>query len=111
MFSPEMEIFNELYKYSVKQGYDTYDYLPAEQENVPYPFVIIGDTSLTPDSTKNSLDGDLQLDIDVWGEASNRASVSNMVNDFIHEALSIKETTNYTLVIDIQRTESRLVTD
>lgn len=111
IFSPELEIFNYFYKYSAGRGYDTYDYLPTEEENVPYPFVIIGDTSLTPDSTKNSLDGDLQLDIDLWNEASNRAAISNMMNDFLHQALKIEGTDNYTLVLNKQRTETRLITD
>lgn len=110
-FSPELEIFNYFFKYSTNKGFDTYDYLPTEEENVPYPFVIIGDTSLTPDSTKNSLDGNLELDIDLWNNASNRAVISNMMNDFLHEAVKIKGTKNYTTVFDMQRSETRLVTD
>lgn len=111
MFSPEQELFNHFYKFSEDMGFNTFDYLPPEEENAAYPFVIIGDTQLTTSNTKNSVDGSLILSIEFWNSADDRAAISHMMSEFLLEAIKVKGTKNYSLVLDVPRTDQRMITD
>ncbi|WP_099974251.1 hypothetical protein [Lactobacillus terrae] len=111
MQSPELELFNYLYKFSSDKGYSTYDYLPMEDENAEYPFVIIGNSQTVNDSTKFSLNGSIDQTIEFWNDAKDRANVSEMIDSFLKEALKIRRTNHYNLALEINRTEQRLVID
>lgn len=75
---PEQALYDYFYKLCQSLSYATYDYLPLAGEKVHYPFVVLGDVQLTPSATKTSLNGQIDLLIDVWGTKKHRFEVSTM---------------------------------
>lgn len=110
LFSPEMELFNYFYA-ECDEKFDTYDYLPIESQNAPYPFVIIGNTQLVPDGTKSALNGDISQRIDVWNMANDRVTTNNIINEIYKTALNLKGTEHYRFSFNKQRSETQMVTD
>lgn len=93
--SPEQDMFDWFFKWSVNNGYDTYDYLPPESEHVAYPFVYVGNVQGVPDATKTELTGSVYLNIDIWGTRKQRLTVSQIVERFFHAAIGYIRTPNY----------------
>ncbi len=111
MFDPQLDIYNSMYSYSNSKGYSTYTYLPPEEENVEYPFVVMGNTGLNSGLTKYNLQGNITLNIDVWSDISNRAVVSSIMNDLLRGAVTIKGTKDYQVLLDIPNTDQRIIND
>ncbi|MFT8412294.1 MAG: hypothetical protein ABF743_10255 [Schleiferilactobacillus perolens] len=95
MLSPEQELYDYFYKFSEASGYKTYDHLPMENENAPYPFAIIGDLQLVSASTKTSLNGNVIIMIDIWGNSKQRLTVSDMAGRFFRAAIGQVLTEHY----------------
>lgn len=76
-------------------GYKTYDHLPMQAENAPYPFVIIGDMNVVSSSTKTSLQGNVVITIDVWGDEHGRLTVSEMVERLFKCSIGVINTKHY----------------
>lgn len=93
--SPEQELYDYFYAFSQDCGFKTYDHLPMETENAPYPFVIIGDMQTVPSATKTSLNGNVLLTIDIWGDKKQRFAVSNMAERFFYTSIGQLLTDNY----------------
>ena len=70
--TPDQLIYDYLFELSLNAGYTTYDHLPLESENVPYPFVVIGAVQTIPITTKNAVYGTITVNIDVWGNDDRR---------------------------------------
>lgn len=92
MNNPYNEIFQTVIKLSRKKGYDTFDYLP--DENQSYPFVFVGNQQNTDIPTKGRTLGTTHIQIDVYAEFNHRS-----------EVLDIMDTLQVT-VIDYQRTDN-----
>lgn len=92
MSNPYNEIFQTVIELSKKQGYDTFDYLP--DENQSYPFVFVGNQQNTDIPTKGRTLGTTHIQIDVYAEFNHRS-----------EVLDIMDTLQVT-VIDYQRTDN-----
>lgn len=92
MSNPYNEIFQTVIELSKKQGYDTFDYLP--DENQSYPFVFVGNQQNTDIPTKGRTLGTTHIQIDVYAEFNHR-----------YEVLDIMDTLQVT-VIDYQRTDN-----
>lgn len=84
--TPDQLLYDYLFQKSLESGYKTYDYLPLENDNVPYPFVIIGGVQIIPDADKSSVSGQLTVSVDVWGSSEQRFEVSKMMNDLFFQA-------------------------
>ena len=93
--SPEQELYDYFYSFSKSSGYKTYDHLPMQQENAPYPFVIIGDIQVVPTATKTSLNGNVLITIDIWGDKKQRFTVSGMAERFFRAAIGQVLTKDY----------------
>ncbi|OAU78887.1 phage major structural protein, partial [Lacticaseibacillus rhamnosus] len=76
-------------------GYKTYDHLPMQQENAPYPFVIVGDIQVVPTATKTSLNGNVLITIDIWGDKKQRFTISDMAERFFRAAIGQVLTDDY----------------
>lgn len=92
MNNPYNEIFQTVIKLSRKKGYDTFDYLP--DENQSYPFVFVVNQQNTDIPTKGRTLGTTHIQIDVYAEFNHRS-----------EVLDIMDTLQVT-VIDYQRTDN-----
>ena len=75
---------SELYDYIFNQceamGFDTWDHLPLESENAPYPFVIVGEQQKTPSITKQTVGGTIYVTVHVWGSRHQQDKVDQMAN-------------------------------
>ena len=70
MKQPDQLLHDEMYRISSGLGYDTYTYLPPE--GAAYPFVVMGETMVLPQSTKSHLIGRLSSTVHVWGRVDDR---------------------------------------
>lgn len=93
--SPEQELYDYFYAFSQSAGYKTYDHLPMQQENAPYPFVIVGDIQVVPTATKTSLNGNVLITIDIWGDKKQRFTISDMAERFFRVAIGQVLTDDY----------------
>lgn len=104
-------IFDYLFQLSLNSGYSTYDHLPLETENAPYPFVVIGSVQTLPVVTKNALQGQLVANVDVWGDGEGRFKVSQMMNDIFVQASQPVELDGYSVRLKINDYDNQIMQD
>ncbi|MCL8204049.1 hypothetical protein AYP76_06020 [Ligilactobacillus agilis] len=104
-------IFDYLFQLSLNSGYSTYDHLPLETENAPYPFVVIGSVQTLPVVTKNALQGQLVANVDVWGDGEGRFKVSQMMNDIFVQASQPVELDGYSVRLKIDDYDNQIMQD
>lgn len=88
MKQPEQLLHDEMYRISHELGYDTYTYLPLD--HVAYPFVVMGETMVLPQSTKSHLIGRLSSTVHVWGRVDDRKTLSDMAGQLMSSFFAIK---------------------
>lgn len=104
-------IFDYLFQLSLSSGYSTYDHLPLESENAPYPFVVIGSVQTLPVVTKNALQGQIVANVDVWGDGEGRFKVSQMMNDIFVQASQPVELDGYSVRLKIDDYDNQMMQD
>ncbi|GET15155.1 hypothetical protein SN4111_14170 [Ligilactobacillus agilis] len=104
-------IFDYLFQLSLNSGYSTYDHLPLESENAPYPFVVIGAVQTLPVVTKNALQGQIVANVDVWGDGEGRFKVSQMMNDIFIQASQPVELDGYSVRLKIDDYDNQIIQD
>ncbi|UQS82606.1 hypothetical protein MOO45_02865 [Bombilactobacillus folatiphilus] len=109
--SPEQDIFDYFYSFSLKNQYKTYDYLPAKENNAPYPFVYVGNVQGVSGGSKTALNGSVVIDIDVWGNQKQRLTVSTMVDRFFHAAIGRIDGLNYVFYGKVQDQSKQIRVD
>lgn len=96
MLSPEIQLFNEIFKRALTLGYTVVDYSPANNPSLPYPFIHIGETiSVDLSDNKRFIRGELTQTIHVWGLASNRALFYDISHRLKNELRQISKLKNY----------------
>ncbi|WP_349305061.1 hypothetical protein [Latilactobacillus curvatus] len=95
MKSPEQELYDYFFKFALTNHWNTYDHLPMDNRPEMYPFVVVGDIQVVPNMTKTSLNGNVIITIDVWGDDEQRLTVSDMVKRFFHTAIGTICTEHY----------------
>lgn len=88
MKQPDQLLHDEMYRISSGLGYDTYTYLPPE--GAAYPFVVMGETMVLPQSTKSHLIGRLSSTVHVWGRVDDRKTLSDMAGQLMSSFFTIK---------------------
>lgn len=104
-------IFDYLFQLSLNSGYSTYDHLPLETENAPYPFVVIGSVQTLPVVTKNALQGQIVANVDVWGDGEGRFKVSQMMNDIFVQSSQPVELDGYSVRLKIDDYDNQMMQD
>ena len=105
---PEQQIHDELFRIIDELGYKVYTYLP--RENVPYPFLVIGDTVLLPRPTKSFLIGEVAITLHVWSNMGNRKQVSDIINHLMREFSKIRKINNTRWFMKLS-SDSRIMSD
>ena len=108
MKSPDQQIYDELFKISLKLGYDTYNYLPPE--GTEYPFVFIGEQISTDTVNKTMVTGEVMQRIHVYGDKDKRRRVTNMMNNLIYQIRKITHTDTFYISIKSLRKQILLDT-
>lgn len=88
MKQPDQLLHDEMYRISDNLGYDTYTYLPPE--DVAYPFVVMGETTVLPQATKSRMIGRLSSTVHVWGCVDDRKLLSDMAGQLMSSFFAIK---------------------
>lgn len=108
MKSPDQQIYDELFKISLKLGYDTYNYLPPE--GTEYPFVFIGEQISTDSANKTMVIGEVMQRIHVYGDKDKRRQVTDMMNNLIYQIRKITHTDTFYISIKSLRKQILLDT-
>lgn len=95
--SPQQQIFDAVFKASLKLGYATFDYLPADK--VGYPFVYIGERFDQDRKTKQHLYGDVQQRIHIYHDYKKRRELTDMMDKLKTEIRRIKHTENFYITV------------
>lgn len=92
---PQQELFTELLIRLKALGYDVYDgHLPSD--GTPYPFVYIGDSTLTDDTNKTAIFGRVSQVIHIYSNTpKNRGSVSVMLLEIKRVCRSLASSQNF----------------
>lgn len=88
MKQPDQLLHDKMYRISHELGYNTYTYLPTD--HVAYPFVVMGETMVLPQSTKSHLIGRLSSTVHVWGRVDDRKILSDMAGQLMSSFFAIK---------------------
>lgn len=96
MLSPKIQLFNAIFSRSLALNYQTYDYVPAKEENVPYPFVHLAE-SISADvfDNKQVITSRISQTIHVWGYANDKALFAEMVFNLELELRNLTRLNNY----------------
>lgn len=95
MKSPEQSLFDTVYQAILDLGYNVYDYLPPQEENVRYPFVVVGAVESVGNANKTALINKVSIHIDVWGTKENRIEVSTITDAIYMKLVNGLSSTEY----------------
>ena len=109
--TPDQLIYDYIFQLSLNSGYTTYDHLPLENENAPYPFVIIGSVQTLPVVTKNAVQGQIVANVDVWGDAESHFKVSQMMNDIFIQCMQPTKLGDTFVRLRIDQYENQIIQD
>lgn len=107
MNNPYNEIFQTVIKLSRKKGYDTFDYLP--DENQSYPFVFVGNQQNTDIQTKGRTLGTTHIQIDVYAEFNHRSEVLDIMDDLQATVINYQHTDNFKY--QVTNTSQQMIAD
>lgn len=107
---PEQVIYDYVYSQSESLGFKTYDHLPMESENAPYPFVVIGEISSTDVNLKTALNKTTTLTIHFWGDGESRFKLNEMAEK-LEKSIETGYTDGYAVVVRHSQTHKQLIQD
>ena len=107
IYSPQQQIYNEVYKVCLALGYPTFDYLPAN--DVGYPFVFIGEQFDQDKANKTIATGNVQQTIHLYHDYTRRGDLANMVVAIKSKLRELKHTKNF--YISVNSINSRVIPD
>ena len=90
-------------------GYKTYDYKP--DDNVPYPFVELEDTTSILVPNKTDVKGTVSWSCRCGVPVKKRKQVSDMCSSILAEAMKISEADGYHLALNISQSTISLFDD
>ncbi|RWZ59891.1 hypothetical protein EQV77_00915 [Halobacillus fulvus] len=107
MQSPDIQLFNAIYKASMDLGYTTIDYSPVNDDSLDYPFVFVAETD-NEDSINNKdvIIGNITQIVHVWGYATDRAAFSDMVHQLKQQMRRLSRLPNYRLKLENMNSNS-----
>ena len=110
-YVPDQELFDYIYSASQEMGFDTYDHLPMQSENVSYPFVNISDVQQLNIANKTAIGAELHITLNVWGNAESRFTVSEMSEKLSELANRVLITDHFRFIGRPSRTDKQIITD
>lgn len=93
MNNPFIEIHDRLIELSKELDYDTYDYLP--EEDVPYPFVFIGEMFTLDRPTKDRTLANASIVIHVWNYKEDSRRTKEMCFELSKEFIERSKTAHF----------------
>ena len=109
MKSREQAVFDIVFKRCLFLGYKTYDYKP--DDDAPYPFVELEDTTSILVPNKTDVKGTVELVLSVWSTRKKRKQVSDMCSSILAESMKIVEVDGYYLALNISQSTISIFDD
>ena len=109
MKSREQAVFDSVFKRCLLLGYKTYDYKP--DDDAPYPFVELEDTTSILVPNKTDVKGTVELVLSVWSTRKKRKQVSDICSSILAESMKIVEADGYYLALNISRSTISIFDD
>ena len=109
MKSREQAIFDSVFKRCLLLGYKTYDYKP--DDDAPYPFVELEDTTSILVPNKTDVKGTVELVLSVWSTRKKRKQVSDMCSSILAESMKIVEADGYYVALNISQSTISIFDD
>jgi hypothetical protein len=109
MKSREQAVFDSVFKRCQLLGYKTYDYKP--DDNAPYPFVELEDTTSILVPNKTDVKGTVEMVLSVWSTRKKRKQVSDMCSSILAESMKIVEADGYYLALNISQSTISIFDD
>ena len=109
MKSREQAVFDSVFKRCQNLGYKTYDYKP--DDNVPYPFVELEDTTSILVPNKTDVKGTVELVLSVWSTRKKRKQVSDMCSSILAESMNIVEAEGYYVALNVSQSTISIFDD
>lgn len=106
---PDQQFYDACYQVCLNNKYSTYPNKPLQ--DVPYPFVEVGEALLIPRATKTAVLGIVSLTLHVWGEGSKRKQVSDIVNNLLMEIKGIKTTDTLRWLVPLNQCNLQILQD
>ena len=106
MKSPEQSIFDDVYAISLNKGYTTFDYKPQEQ--IPYPFVFVAQTTNTGQLAKAYMYGNVLQSLEVWHDYKKRRELTDLMNDLKSTLIQPRYAGDYQLALRSFNTQIRI---
>lgn len=96
--SPDQAIHDVLFSVSLQLGYNTFNYLPAN--DAKYPFVYIGEVFMQSRRTKSHLFGDYQVTVHVYANdpKRDRKVVTDIMNQITHAYYRLESANDYQVI-------------
>ncbi|WP_339165371.1 hypothetical protein [Siminovitchia sp. FSL W7-1587] len=91
--SPQQQIFDAIFASSLKLGYRTFDYLPANE--VGYPFVYVGEQHDFDLRTKSNIYGNVVQVIHIFHNYKKRRELTTMIDALKVRCRKLKQTENF----------------
>lgn len=107
MQSPQLQIFNAIFKVSLALGYKTYDYLPAKEASLP--FVYVGEQFDVDIATKSVIYGRVTQRVHLYGDYKKRLELTGMMDSLKREIRKLSKTPNF--YISVKRLNAQTLLD
>lgn len=107
LLSPQLQVYNAIFSICQDLGYNTYDYLPANE--VKYPFIYVGEQFNIDRLLKGSLYGDVQQVIHLYHNYKKRREIADMKAKIKQKCWNLKKTDNF--YVNVRGVQSRLLID
>ena len=108
VISPQQELFVAAKVACMNLNYNVYDYLPME--DVPYPFVFIGEDSSTDMPNKTAIHGAYNLTIHVYhNDYKKRGTTTNIIMEIKQALRELKTTQGF--YVSVNNINDQIITD
>ena len=96
--SPQQELFTAVKKVVSGLGYTVYDYLPMD--DVPYPFVFLGEDLSTDIPNKTAIHGSYNLTLHIYNDQKKRGTTSTMMMNIKQALRELKHTQGFYISVN-----------
>lgn len=106
---PDQQFYDACFQKCLDNNYSTYPYKPLN--DIPYPFIEVGDALLIPKATKSALLGSVSLTLHIWCEGAKRRQASDIINTLLIAIKEIRNTETLRWLIPVNQCNMQIMQD
>lgn len=99
--NPYGEIFNGVFKACLRVHPDVFDYVQPKggREDIPFPFVYVGEAITSDELTKDKINGTTVQTVHVYSLLEQRSTLYTLMDEITTEVRNLKNTDHYRLSV------------